>query len=214
MGRKINPLVFRSKYKYKKSNWVGDNKTYSKFLNEDFLLRKFIYNFFAKEGISINSIYIFRKQTSIVTKQVALYFVIYLSKLKSQKLFEKTAYLKNLIQKNFFNNNAFVHMQFLEGQEHQIIFEKFNNLTSRIKQQAAVKLIISNFILSLQKINRILGAKVVVKGRINGSEKARMLKENFGLINLQKINSKVGFLTKFISTKDGIINVIFIYNLR
>lgn len=214
MGRKINPLVFRSKYKYKKSNWVGDSGTYSKFLNEDFLLRKFIYNFFAKEGINVNSIYIFRKQTSILTKQVALYFVIYLSKLKSQKLFEKTVYLKNLIQKNFCNNNAFVHIQLLEGQEHQIILGKFNSLTSRIKQQAAVKLIISNFILSLQKINRILGAKVIVKGRINGSEKARMLKENFGLINLQKINSKVGFLTKFISTKDGIINVIFIYSLR
>jgi len=214
MGRKINPLIFRSKYKYKKSNWVGDNNSYSKFIKEDLSLRKFMYSFFAKEEIKVNSIYIFRKQTTITTKQQTLYFVICLSKLKSRKIFEKIIYLKNLIQKNYYSNKTIVHIHLLDDQEHQLIIEKFNNFASRIKQQAAVKLLISNFLLSLQKINRILGAKVIVKGRINGSEKARVLKENFGLINLQKVNSKIGFLTKSITTKDGIININFIYNLR
>jgi Ribosomal protein S3 len=214
MGRKINPLIFRSKYKYKKSNWVGDDKTYSGFIKDDYFLRKFIYNFFAKEETEINSIYIFRKQTSIATQQAALYLVIYLSKLKSKKIFEKIVYLKHLLQKNFYNNNANVHLQVLNGKEHQLVINKFNNLAKRMKQQTAVKLLMSNFILSLKKINRILGAKVIVKGRINGSEKARVLKEDFGVINLQKIGSKIGFLTKALTTKDGIVNINFIYNLR
>lgn len=214
MGRKVNPLIFRSKYKYKQSNWVVSDGTYNKFLKEDYLLRNFIKKFFNAEGIEVNSIYIFRKNISVLTNKVALYIVIYLSKQRSKKTFNKVVYLKNLILKQFCNINIPLHIKLLESGERNFISEKFINFVNKLKQTTSTKLVISNFILSLKKVDKILGAKVVVKGRINGSEKARVLKDSFGVINLQRIKSKVGFLSQFFETKDGLTNVILIYNLK
>lgn len=214
MGRKINPLIFRSKYKYKKSNWVGTNESYSRFLSEDFSLRKFISKFFDKEKIDINSIFIFRKQTSILANKIALYIVIYLSKIKSKKAFKKVVHLKNLLKREFRGFESKINVRIMNADEKQLIVEKFINLTTKIKQNGSIKLLVSNFISSLKKLNELLGVKIIVSGRIHGSEKARTLKDKFGLINLQKINSKICFLNKTINTKDGLINLNFIYNLK
>ena len=214
MGKKINPLIFRSNYKYKKSNWIGNEKTYGQFLKEDFNLRNFIKEFFRANKLKINSVFIFRKQTVIVSDQISIYIIIYLSKSKTKKVFDKIFYLKHLIQKKFYNNNQRIHILISETGQNQFLSERFFNLIQKIQQNGSIKLLVSNFLASLSKLSEIYGAKIIVSGRINGSEKSRVLKESFGIINLQTVSSKIGFLNKVVQTKDGLINVILIYNLK
>jgi len=214
MGRKINPLTFRSKYKYKTSNWVTFNENYSKFLKEDNLIRNIIDRFFQTNGIHVDSIYIFRKNSNIVSNKSALYLIIYLSRTKHKKAFYKTTYLKNIIDRHVNKEYVSTNNLLLTTVNHKLISKKFYNFLIKLKQQTSTKLLISNFMAYLQKTNKLLGAKVIVKGRVEGCEKARMLKNSFGCINLQKITSKIGFLSDSIQTKDGLVNVKLIYNIK
>lgn len=214
MGRKINPLLFRSKYKFKKINWVDNTNKYKNFIEEDSNVQSLIYNYFNKKNIKINSIYLFRKQTSIKTTLMSMYIIIFLSKTEKKKLFNEVFYLKHLIKNILKNNYLNINVKVSKIKIKQKVTEKFNLFISKLDKGLSIKLSTSNFITELQEIKQIIGAKIEIMGRINGSEKARKLKTQYGIIGLQKILSKICLLTKTIKTKDGIINIKFTYKIK
>lgn len=213
MGRKINPLLFRSQFKNKKINWVANEQDYHKLLYEDKKIKEFISNFIEKKNFKINSIYIFRKRTHINSLINSIYIVILLSKNENLDTVNCTYLLKNKIEKLLFNGHSIVNLKLIKAEEEQFIFNLFDDLVRTISSGGSIKLLLTRFLEDLSAIVEIAGAKVEIYGRIEGSEKSRNLKLNYGALNLQTLKSKVQYLTKRIETKDGTLNLKFTYKL-
>lgn len=214
MGKKINPLVFRSQFKNKKINWVASESKYHTLLYEDKQIENFIFKFAEQEKFQINSIFIFRKQTKIKSLISSLYILILPAKNENTEEFGNIRKLKRIIEKTLFKGYSLINLKLGKYEEKQFIFNNFCELAKSVEFGGSIKLLLTRFLDDISSIDEVLGAKIEIYGRIEGSEKSRNLKLNFGPLNLQTLKSKVQYLTKRIETKDGTLNLIFTYKLR
>lgn len=214
MGRKINPLVFRSQTRNKEINWVTNEQNYRRLVREDKKIRDFIFNTAKKNNLDVNTVYIFRKQTKVNILLESIYIVILLAKNERIEEIDFTNFLKNNLDKALFKGQNVIHLKLIKAEEKQFIFNQFSELVKSIEFGGSIKLLLTRFLNDLSTIENIEGAKLEIYGRIDGSEKSRNLKLNYGALNLQTLDSKVHYLDKRIETKDGTLNLKFIYKIK
>lgn len=214
MGKKINPLIFRSQFKNKRINWVAPKLDYHNLLREDKRIEDLILNFTEQKNIKINSILIFRKHTQIKSLTNALYIVILPGKNDNIEQLDIIQKLKKIIEKKIFNGVTLINLKIIKSEEKQFIFNHFIDLSKSVEFGGSIKLLLTRFLEDISMIDEVAGARIEIYGRIEGSEKSRNLKLNFGPLNLQTLKSKVQYLTKRIETKDGTLNLIFTYKLK
>lgn len=212
MGKKINPNTFRSTILTKSySSWF-DQKFYHEKIKKDFFIRKTVQLFFNNLNINIGYIEITRKELIINNNKIyKLYINIFLLKTTNIKIITSKnknyliKLLENIEKKELIKSNIILSIK----TESNKIFSNYflHNIIENLKKRINPKLIIK---LCLKKINKykiIRGFKIQISGRINGREKASVLKYSIGTLKLQTIDSKIDFSQKEAITKDGLLGV-------
>lgn len=212
MGKKINPNTFRSTILTKSySSWF-DKKSYNDKIKKDFFIRKIIQSFFNRININIGYIEIFRKELLINNSKICkLYINIFLLKTVNIKTItiNNKNYLIKVIEKieNKFINKSNIILN-IKTESNKIFSNYFlQNIIEKLKKRINPKLIIKSCIKKINQYKIIKGLKIQISGRINGREKASILKYNLGSLKLQTINSKIDFSQKEAITKDGLLGI-------
>ncbi|MAF20747.1 MAG: 30S ribosomal protein S3 [Parcubacteria group bacterium] len=211
MGHKVHPYIFRigSVYTWK-SRWFS-RKKYSKFLKQDVILRAFITKKLEKAGV--NSVEIERSANSIniIVKTARPGLVIGrggggIEELKKEikKLFEKKTpeLAKTEIR--------------LEIEEVKQPTAQANivamDLAGQIERRFPYRRVIKQGLDKIMTNQEIKGAKIMIKGRLNGNEIARKEWLSKGRIPLQTLRSNIDYAQATAYTSYGTVGItIWIY---
>nr|YP_010117081.1 ribosomal protein S3 [Pteridomonas danica]QPM99310.1 ribosomal protein S3 [Pteridomonas danica] len=200
MGQKVNPLGFRlSTKKYNNKIWFKNFTEYSFFIKEETLIYKYLKE--KNKILNINKIK-FKRNT---IKKILIIFIYSIFPF----LIENKNYLKRL--------NTYL-LKFLKTKTIILIknikvkspFTKANLLANAIAQQiknrVSFQRILQIFIIK-KNLEKILGIKIQLAGRLNGAEKAKTEWYRKGRIPLQTLFANIEYSQQMVKTKYGIIGI-------
>nr|YP_010444088.1 ribosomal protein S3 [Haramonas pauciplastida]UTE94975.1 ribosomal protein S3 [Haramonas pauciplastida] len=208
MGHKTHPLGFRLGITQKyQSSWFSKANKYSSFLNEDYQIRKYIYNFLVKKGIKpvlITNITITRNGTKedievtlcsptpgvIVGKFGVIFKDLKVGILNKLSDYKNVKFTMSKTKAPF--SKASLVADFIIIQ-----------LEKRIQFKRAMKKAIEE----IGKSKQIQGVKIEISGRLNGSEIARSEWLREGRVPLQTLRANIDYSSKSAKTIYGIMGV-------
>lgn len=206
MGKKVNPIVFRTGYIYEtKSVWYANLKNYAKFVLEDSKIRRFLETKLKLAGIttieikrSINSVDIYMNvsRPGVVIGRGGS--SLELLKKDLEKLLKINPKVKNAMKVNLHpleiknpDNSAHIIADRLTNQlEHRYPFRRAANQAVEKVMAAGAK-----------------GVKLVFSGRIDGAEIARVEKFKQGRIPTQTLRANIDYAEKKALTRSGFVGV-------
>ena len=224
MGKKVNPNLFRSAVNnLYLSHWYSSRKTYSLFLQEDYILRKKLHDILVP-FYYLNKLKIYRNQNFLknfdfvkilvyaIKKKFKFLFNFILKKNKKKYKFLKMnqnliMQLNFLLEKLSIKNNSFYKLFFLKPSNLKSDINYIVYFVSKLfKKKISFKRIIE-IVLEWIKQKNILGIKLEISGRINGAEKARKETYKQGSLPLNSINDTIDFGFGYVKTKLGIYGI-------
>ena len=212
MGKKVNPIVFRTGYIFPtKSVWFANFRSYAKFVLEDNKIRRFLEEKLKLAGItsieikrSINSVDIFMNVSRpgvVIGRGGSSLEVL---KKDLEKLLSINPKAKNAVKINLHpleiknpDMNASIIADRLIGQlEHRYPFRRAANQAIEKVMAAGAK-----------------GVKLVFAGRIDGAEIARTEKFKQGRIPSQTLRANIDYIEKKALTRSGYVGIkVWIYS--
>jgi small subunit ribosomal protein S3 len=198
MGQKSHPIGIRLGInKTWKSNWIASGKDFKKFLNEDFVIRKFLENKLRNEGVA-----------EIIIERGANQIIITIHTSRPGLIIGRQGAgideLKTKIEK-ITKSNIKINIQEVSSPEKNAALIAQNigsQIEKRISWRRAVKQAISR-----AKEAKISGIRVSIAGRLGGVEMART--ENFseGSMPLQTLKADIDYALYEARTTYGIIGI-------
>lgn len=206
MGKKVNPIVFRTGYIFPtKSVWFANARNYAKFVLEDNKIRRFLEDKLKLAGIttidikrSINSVDIFMNvsRPGVVIGRGGS--SLELLKKDIEKLLKINPKVKNSAKVNLHpleiknpDNSAHIIADRLANQlEHRYPFRRAANQAIEKVMAAGAK-----------------GVKLVFAGRIDGAEIARVEKFKQGRIPTQTLRANIDYVEKKALTRSGYVGI-------
>ncbi len=198
MGQKIHPTGFRiATIEPWRSRWYGGKKDFSKFLLQDFLIRKHISKEFGSAGIprieiertsdAVNAI-IFTARPGVLVGRKG----VRVDQLKQelQKITGMTCHLTLHEVKRPELESKLVAEVVAEALEKRMAFRRAMKRALQTTMQAGAK-----------------GVKVELNGRLGGGEMARQAKEREGRVPLSTLQANIDYGTALARTSYGIIGV-------
>ncbi|MGX7577211.1 30S ribosomal protein S3 [Candidatus Vidania fulgoroideorum] len=195
MGKKVNPKFFRINNLKNWNTIFFPEKKYSfyiinyiklkKYLNQ--LLKDLIIDFYIEYLEKCYLITIISSKPGIIIGKKGINIKI----------------LKNKIN-NIIKKNIFINIKNITEISPKIIF---NLIFFKIKNNLAYKKFIKKTIFNLIKLNIIKGIKIVLSGRLNGSDLSKKEKFLTGSIPLHTIKEHIKYYNNFLKTKYGIIGI-------
>ena len=198
MGQKTHPLGFRINITQKhKSFWFANKKQYSKFLQEDFIIRNHIEK--NLKAASIINIQIDRKvnQIEIEIKTARPGVVLGQSGIGISRLKQE---IDNKIKKEIRINVVEV----TEPDKEAFIIADF--ISQQLEKRVAFRRAIRQAIQRAQKTN-IQGIKIQVSGRLNGAEIARSEWIREGRVPLQTLRANIDYSYTQAQTIYGVLGI-------
>jgi small subunit ribosomal protein S3 len=206
MGKKVNPIVFRTGYIFPtKSVWFANFRNYAKFVLEDNKIRRFLEEKLKLAGIttidikrSINSIDIYMNvsRPGVVIGRGGSSLEIL--KKDIEKLLKINPKAKNSVKINLHpleiknpDNSSYIIADRLANQlEHRYPFRRAANQAIEKVMAAGAK-----------------GVKLVFSGRIDGAEIARTEKFKQGRIPTQTLRANIDYCEKKALTRSGYVGI-------
>lgn len=198
MGHKVSPLAFRIGYiKTWRTTGYYNKKEYGVNVSLDVRLRIFIQDFL--KGIPVGNIFINHSNNEVSV-------VIYTSKiaLVLGKNDENIAKLQEQILKNF-GKNVKIEVKEIKKPELSAALVA-DSIARQIEKKLPYRRVIKNVIAKTMEKGG-LGIKVIVGGRLNGVEIARVETYKEGNIPSQTIRSDIDYVTERANTIYGVIGV-------
>ncbi|XZR53112.1 MAG: 30S ribosomal protein S3 [Enterobacteriaceae bacterium] len=197
MGQKVNPHCMRlGIIKFWNSIWYANKKEYSKNLNDDFKIRKFLNQ--KLEKLFISKIIIIRNIKNIIIN-------IYTSRPNNVIIGNNNT--KNLCSKiqNFINIPIIINIFEIDKPE---INAKLiaNNIKFQLEKRIIFKRIIKKSVQNAIK-NGAMGVKIELNGRIGGAEIARTEWYREGRVPLHTLRANIDYNTSIAKTTYGIIGI-------
>ena len=211
MGRKVHPFIFRlGSVTNWKSRWFS-KKQYKDFLEQDTKLRHFIMEKLKKA--SVNSVEIERSANflNVIIKTARPGLVI-------GRGGEGIEELKNEIKKLFQKNNSMwsnyeIRLEIEEVKDPDIQAAIVGmEMASQIERRLPYRRVMKQALDKIMQNEKAKGAKIMVKGRLNGAEIARKEHLKKGKIPLQTLCSDIDYASSTAYTSYGTIGIkIWIY---
>lgn len=200
MGQKIHPLGFRlGVTQTHRSIWFTKPQEYSKLLQEDFKIRKYILKQFVEAQIS--KVQICRRFDQIEVYIYSASPSIILGRMSSG-LDELRQRLQALL-----SSNAKIRVKVYEvdsGMEATLIAQ---DIASHLEtKQVNFRRIVKSAIQKAQKAN-IKGIKIQISGRLNGAEIARSEWVREGRVPLQTLRADIDYVHQMAYTTYGILGI-------
>lgn len=200
MGQKVHPKIFRIGELYTwDSKWFS-RRNYTKFLQEDILIKKFLRN--ELKDAAVAKIDTERSETTVT-------IIIYSAKpgVIIGRGGQGVEELKKKIKKNFLDQKTTLNININEVTNPNLSAELITqsiiaDLEKRIPYRRAMKQAIS-------KVDRTesKGAKIIVAGRLNGSEIARSETLTSGSLPLHTLRADIDYARGVAQTTYGTIGV-------
>ncbi|MGP4128226.1 MAG: 30S ribosomal protein S3 [Candidatus Carsonella ruddii] len=193
MGKKVNPIFFRlGKSTQYHSLWYSDKKKYFKNLKADILIKEiFKKNFFFNNIIDIDIIISNLLKINIYFNELNKIedFIEYIDFLiiEISKILKKNIIINFILEEEINSKN----LSFL--------------ILNQINNKSSVKRIIKKEVLKL--INKFIGCKVQISGRLEGVDIARKEWYLFGSIPLHTIRNNIDFFFYEIITQYGVLGI-------
>lgn len=202
MGNKVHPKVFRlGTVGTWHARWFAKKNEFPKWLREDILLREHVWNALKDAGLDKVDIERSRGKVTIVVHAAKPGFVIGRSGAGIEDL------KKKIVAEFFKGKKVDLHINIQEvsrpSLSSQIVMQSMiGDLEKRIPFRRVLK----------QALDRVqkggaLGAKVWVKGRLNGAEIARVETLAWGKVPLHNLRADIDYAQGFAKTLFGTIGV-------
>ena len=206
MGRKVHPFIFRLGIVTNwKSRWFN-KKQYADFLKQDIELRDFIMKKLEKAGI--NSIEIERSANlvNVIIKTIRPGLVIGRGGGGIEELKKE---IKRVFEKNKSElANMEIRLEIEEVKDPNIQAAIVGmEIASQIERRLPYRRVMKQTLDKIMQNKNAKGAKIVVKGRLNGAEIARKEWLKKGRIPLQTLRSNIDYASKTAYTTYGTIGV-------
>jgi len=200
MGQKTHPLGFRINITQQhKSLWCSNKKNYTKFLQEDYLIRNYIST--NLKNASIVKIQINRKVDQIEIDIKTARPGIILGKLGSGIETLRDAISKQLKSHKQIRINV---IEITEPDREASILADF--IAQQLEKRVAFRRSIRQAVQRSQKAN-IKGIKIQVSGRLNGAEIARSEWVREGRVPLQTLRADIDYSYKTAQTIYGVLGI-------
>lgn len=202
MGQKVHPTIFRIGTIYESnSKWYASNKEYPKYLQQDTLIRKHLMKKFVEAGVSWIEIKRSAKDIEIIIHTSRPGVII-------GRGGSNVEDLKKEIKQQFFGSKKIkVNINIQEvakpDLDSQLIMQGIaQQLEKRVPFRKAIKR-------SIEQVKRAgaKGVKVIVSGRLNGSEIARSESFSEGNLPLQTIRADIDYARGAAATIYGKIGI-------
>lgn len=202
MGHKVNPIAFRLGGIFTwNSCWFAKKDAYKKYLREDVIIRKFLFKKFKDSGVAKVDIERSSQRLLITIHSAKPGFIIG----RGGSGIEDTR--KELKQKFFANEKINISVNVKEitnpNMSPQLILDLIASaLEKRVPFRKAVKQVIS-------KVERAgaQGVKILVSGRLNGTDIARSEKFSSGKIPLHTLRADIAYSRGAAHTTFGVIGI-------
>ena len=214
MGQKTHPTGFRTGInKLHNTIWFASYNSYSKLLQEDFNIRRFVQKKFeCLQSIEGNSLYsvagISKLEIHRKVKQVEL--IIHAARPSALANYMDQAKLMNGLEKDLkklTNNSQKIRIKVLHikrsANESALVARL---IADQLEKRIAFRKVI-RAMTKVLKQNEIKGFKLEVSGRLNGAEIARAEWTREGRVPLQTIRADVSYASHRASTKYGILGI-------
>ena len=215
MGQKTHPTGFRTGInKLHNTTWFATYNSYSKLLQEDFNIRRFVQKRFFEslQSIEGNSLYsvagISKLEIHRKVKQVEL--IIHAARPSALANYMDQAKLMNGLEKDLkklTNNSQKIRIKVLHikrsANESALVARL---IADQLEKRIAFRKVIREMTKVLKQ-NEIEGFKLEVSGRLNGAEIARAEWTREGRVPLQTLRADVSYASHRASTKYGILGI-------
>jgi len=210
MGQKIHPNGFRLGIVQKHlSNWFVEKKYYSKLINEDYLIREIVMQFFNSQELTISRIKI-EKYTQnnkvLVYVSISSIDIDKLVKTDKEKSLPLIELLESILIKKFGKQKSFsVIPEIIKVEQrdaHLVGLKIVDALSNRIPFKRVIKDTIRECMSA-----GVVGIKIQVSGRLNGVEIARSEWRREGCVPLHTLKAKIDYSYQTAQTIYGIIGV-------
>lgn len=202
MGNKVHPTIFRiGTVGTWRAKWYAKKKDFPAWLREDVLLREFVWSLLKDAGVDKIDLERGRNTVTVVVHAAKPGFIIGRAGAGIEDL-------KKKIQQKFFRGRKIdLHLNIQEVSRpalaaHVVMQSMIMDLEKRIPFRRILK----------QALDRIQkggaqGAKVCVKGRLNGAEIARVEVLAWGKVPLHNLRADIDYAQGFAKTIFGTIGV-------
>jgi len=211
MGRKVHPFIFRlGSVTNWKSRWFS-KKQYREFLEQDTKLRIFVMEKLKKASVNLIEIERSANSLNIIIKTARPGLVIGrggegIEKLKNE--------IKSLLQKNSsipLNYEIRLEVEEVKDPDIQATIVGME-IASQIERRLPYRRVIKQSLDKIMQNKKAKGAKIMIKGRLNGAEIARKEHLKKGKIPLQTLRSEIDYASSTAYTTYGTIGIkIWIY---
>ncbi|RLA08604.1 MAG: 30S ribosomal protein S3 [Gammaproteobacteria bacterium] len=201
MGQKVNPIGIRLKIaKSWNSVWYADNRNYAKFLNQDLLIRDYIFS--KLKNASVSNVYIERtaKNLQVIIATAKPGIVI-------GKKGEDIERLRLQIAKHSGVDIRTIKLNISEIRKPEIEASLVaQNIASQLERRIMFRRAMKRSVTNCMRLGA-KGIKVSVGGRLNGAEIARTEWYLEGRVPLHTLRSDIDYGTASAATTYGIIGV-------
>ena len=211
MGRKVHPFIFRlGSVTNWKPRWFS-KKQYREFLEQDTKLRIFVMEKLKKASVNLIEIERSANSLNIIIKTARPGLVIGrggegIEKLKNE--------IKSLLQKNSsipLNYEIRLEVEEVKDPDIQATIVGME-IASQIERRLPYRRVIKQSLDKIMQNKKAKGAKIMIKGRLNGAEIARKEHLKKGKIPLQTLRSEIDYASSTAYTTYGTIGIkIWIY---
>jgi len=206
MGRKVHPFIFRlGTVNDWKSRWFN-RKKYKELLEQDIILRAFILKRLSKAAINLVEIERSANVLKIIIETARPGLVIGRGGSGVEELKQE---IKKIICKNNPEiSNVDVNLEINEIRDpnsHAAIVAQ--DIASQIERRMPYRRVIKQTLDKIIQSNGVQGAKISVKGRLNGAEIARKEWLKKGRLSLQTLRANIDYAEATAYTTYGTIGV-------
>lgn len=203
MGHKVHPKIYRIGKIYSwNSKWFADKKDYRQWLQEDVLLRGFLFKKFRDAGID---------SVEIERPRGALTLTIHVSRpgMIIGRGGTGIEELRKELQKKFkwLKERGSLNMNILEvakpGLSAEVVLQ---GIIADIEKRVSCRRAAKQALARIMKAGA-LGARIIISGRIDGAEIARTNTFGWGKIPLHTLRADISFGQNFAQTTYGTIGV-------
>nr|YP_002600842.1 ribosomal protein S3 [Pycnococcus provasolii]ACK36841.1 ribosomal protein S3 [Pycnococcus provasolii] len=212
MGQKVNPFGFRLGYsQHHRSDWFASSQDYSKKLQEDLLVRKFLTREFPDTESGISAVYTRRKgQLLSLEIHTARPRVLLGSNQETQ---DPTNRVSGLVQvrrdlEKLFPQKIPLSLRLVEEtQPDSNVALLAASLAHQLEKRVAFRRALKQTIKRAQTARGVLGVKVQISGRLNGAEIARSEWVREGRVPLHTLRAEVDYATHTARTLYGCLGI-------
>lgn len=206
MGRKVHPFIFRlGSVTNWKSRWFS-KKQYREFLEQDTKLRSFIMEKLRKASINLIEIERSANSLNIIIKTARPGLVIGRG---GEGIEELKNEIKKLLQKNNSGQSNFeIRLEVEEVKDPDIQAAIVGmEIANQIERRLPYRRVIKQALDKIMQNSKAKGAKIMIKGRLNGAEIARKEHLKKGKIPLQTLRSDIDYASSTAYTTYGTIGI-------